>query len=49
MKKKYNTPVTMVISLRTVTFLAVSPTNEYSNDQGRIRFSSSEVDAGEAD
>jgi hypothetical protein len=28
--------------------LAISQ-NEYGNDQGRIHFSSSEVDAGEAD
>lgn len=48
MKRKYNTPSCIAVSVCTTQMLAVSQ-NEYSSDQGHIRFNSSEVDADDAD
>ena len=48
MKKKYTTPASAAISIRTASLLSGSG-NEYGNNDGRIRFSSTEVDASEAD
>ena len=48
MKKKYTTPASTAISIRTASLLSGSG-NEYGNNDGRIRFSSTEVDASEAD
>ena len=48
MKKKYTTPASTAISIRTASLLCGSG-NEYGDNQGHIRFSSTEVDASEAD
>jgi hypothetical protein len=48
MKKQYIIPVCTTVSIRTVSLLTASE-NEYSNDQGLIHFSSTEVDAEEGD
>ena len=48
MKKKYITPACTAISIRTASLLSGSG-NEYYDNQGKIRFSSTEVDASEAD
>lgn len=48
MKKKYTTPASTAISIRTASLLSDSG-NEYGDNQGNIRFSSTEVDASEAD
>lgn len=48
MKKQYTTPACTAISVRALQLLSASE-NEYSGNQGHIHFSSSEVDAGEAD
>ena len=48
MKKKYTTPASAAISIRTASLLSGSG-NEYGDNQGHIRFSSTEVDASEAD
>jgi len=48
MKKQYIIPVCTTVSIRTVSLLTASE-NEYSNNQGHIHFSSTEVDAGEGD
>ena len=48
MKKKYITPACTAISVRTTHLFAVSQ-NEYSNNQGRIHFSSTVVAAEDAD
>ena len=48
MKKKYIIPACAAISIRTASLLSGSG-NEYGNNDGRIRFSSTEVDASEAD
>jgi len=42
------TPACTTISVRTAHLLSASQ-NEYGNDQGRIHFSSTEVNAGDAD
>ena len=49
MKKKYITPTTTAITLRTHTILVGSPANSYGDNEGRIRYSSTEVDAKDAD
>ena len=49
MKKQYLSPAIMTIRLQASTILTGSPANEYSNNQGRIRYSSTEVSAEEAD
>ena len=48
MKKLYITPAIGIIGIHTAHMLTLSQ-NEYSNDQGRIKFSSSEVSAEDAD
>ena len=48
MKKKYLTPACKAISLHT-TRLLMQSNNEYSDNQGKIRYSSSEVAAEDAD
>lgn len=48
MKKKYIIPACTAISIRTASLLSGSG-NEYGDNQGKIRFSSTEVDASEAD
>lgn len=48
MKKKYLTPVCATISIPTTRLLMLS-NNEYYNNQGKIQYSSSEVDAEDAD
>ena len=48
MKKKYTTPANTAISIRTASLLSGSG-NEYYDNQGKIRFSSTEVEASEAD
>ena len=49
MKKTYTTPLMKVINLRAHTILAGSPANEYESNEGRIRYSFTEVDAEDAD
>lgn len=49
MKKSYTTPTMVAVALRTATFLASSPENTYGDDQGTIRYSSTEVEAELAD
>lgn len=49
MSKKYTTPACTAISVRTITMIAGSPTNEYISNEGFIRFSSTEVSADDAD
>ena len=49
MKHTYTTPAITVINISTVTMLASSPANEYSDNQGFIRFGSTEVSANDAD
>ena len=48
MKKKYLTPVCATISISATHLLMLSK-NEYYDNQGKIQYSSSEVDASEAD
>ena len=48
MKKQYIIPACATVSIRTVSLLTASQ-NEYSNNQGHIHFSSTEVDAEDAD
>ena len=48
MKKKYLTPASKAISLHT-TRLLMQSNNEYYGNQGKIRYSSSEVAAEDAD
>ena len=48
MKKKYTTPASTAISIRTASLLSGSG-NEYYDNPGKIRFSSTEVDASDAD
>ena len=48
MKKKYLTPACSTISIPT-THLLMQSNNEYYENQGKIRYSSSEVDADDAD
>lgn len=48
MKKKYLTPACKAISLHT-TRLLMQSNNEYYDNQGKIRYSGTEVDAGDAD
>ena len=49
MKKQYVTPATKAIRLQASTILTGSPANEYGDNQGRIRYSSTEVSAEDAD
>ncbi|MBR6086421.1 MAG: hypothetical protein IKP84_00785 [Prevotella sp.] len=49
MKQRYITPAITAVIVRTPYLMTVSPTNEYGNDYGRIRFSSTEVEANDAD
>ena len=49
MKKKYITPACMAFSVRTAYLLSVSTENEYSSDEGHVRFSSTKVSADDAD
>jgi hypothetical protein len=48
MKKKYLTPTSTTISIP-ATHLLIQSNNEYSANQGKIRYSSSEVAAEYAD
>ncbi|MBR2154636.1 MAG: hypothetical protein IJ901_08505 [Bacteroidaceae bacterium] len=48
MKKKYLTPTSTTISI-SATHLLMQSNNEYYNNQGKIRYSSSEVAAEDAD
>ena len=48
MKKKYLTPTSTTISISTTRLLMLS-NNEYYDNQGKIRYSSSKVDAEDAD
>ena len=48
MKKKYLTPASKAISLHTTRLLMLS-NNEYYDNQGKIQYSGTEVDASEAD
>ena len=48
MKKKYLTPTSTTISIPT-TRLLIQSNNEYSDNQGKIRYNSNEVDASVAD
>ena len=48
MKKKYLTPTCVTINIPTTRLLMLS-NNEYYYNQGKIRYSSSEVDANDAD
>lgn len=48
MKRKYITPASTAISLHTTRLLMLS-NNEYYENQGKIRYSSSEVAAEDAD
>ena len=48
MKKKYLTPTCVTISIPATRLLMLS-NNEYYENQGKIRYSSSEVDANDAD
>ncbi len=48
MKKKYLTPACSTISIP-ATHLLMQSNNEYYDNQGKIRYSSSEVDADDAD
>ena len=49
MKQRYITPAITAVIVRTPYLMTVSPTNEYGNDYGHIRFSSTEVEANDAD
>ena len=49
MKKKYTTPACTAISLRSTSNLLTASENEYSNNQGHVHFSSTQVDAEDAD
>ena len=50
MKKKYISPTTMVIPLRTRTpRLLTASENEYSNNQGHVHFESDKVSAEDSD
>ena len=49
MKQRYITPGIITIKVRNPLLQTASPTNEYGDDYGRIRFSSTEVDAGDSD
>lgn len=48
MKKKYLTPTSTTISISATHLLMLSK-NEYYDNQGKIRYSSSKVDAEDAD
>lgn len=48
MKKKYTTPTSTAISVRT-TLLQTASTNTYGNNEGNIRFSTTSVEADDAD
>ena len=48
MKKKYLTPTSTTISI-SATHLLMQSNNEYYENQGKIRYSSSEVGAEDAD
>lgn len=48
MKKKYLTPTCVTISIP-ATHLLIQSDNEYSDNQGKIRYNSNEVDASVAD
>ena len=48
MKKKYLTPTSATISIPTTRLLMLS-NNEYYDNQGKIRYNSSEVAAEDAD
>ena len=49
MKQRYITPAITAIIVRNPLLQTASPTNEYGNDYGRIRVSSTEVEANDAD
>ena len=49
MKQRYITPGIITIKVRNPLLQTASPTNEYGDDYGRIRFKSNEVDAGDSD
>ena len=49
MKRQYITPATTAIGLRSKSQLLAASENEYSNNQGHVRFSATEVNAEDAD
>ena len=49
MKQRYITPGIITIIVRNPLLQTASPTNEYGDDYGRIRVSSTEVEADDAD
>lgn len=49
MKQRYITPAITAVIVRTPYLMTASPTNEYGDDYGRIRVSSTEVEANDAD
>ena len=49
MKQRYITPAITAFIVRPPYLMTVSQENEYVNDYGRIRFSSTEVKADDAD
>ena len=49
MKQRYITPGIITIKVRNPLLQTASPTNEYGDNYGCIRFKSNEVDAGDSD
>lgn len=49
MKKRYDTPACRTIVMETGVFLSALSANTYGNDEGNIRYLSTEVNAEDAD